>query len=32
MRNLRALSYKNGLAGAPGGVGIWALIWLQEGS
>lgn len=32
MRNLRALSYKKGLAGAPGRVGIWGLIWLQEGS
>lgn len=32
MRNLRALSYKKGLAGTPGRVGIWALIWLQESS
>lgn len=32
MGNLRALSYKNSLAGAPGRVGVWALIWLQEGS
>lgn len=32
MRNLRALSYKKGLAGAPGRAGIWSLIWLQEGS